>query len=139
MKVISKEWLKASRDDMLIIEQIINIEHLTHMVAFHAQQAIEKSLKALIEEYEIDIHKIHKLIRLKKILSDKLTIENDELLANLDELYIDSRYPGDMGLLPNGKPTLADAQEFYDFAKEIFSKVCNILEIDKEDIINAKS
>ncbi|MBT5934556.1 MAG: HEPN domain-containing protein [Sulfurimonas sp.] len=139
MKVISKEWLKASRDDMLIIEQIINIEHLTHMVAFHAQQAIEKSLKALIEEYEIDIPKIHKLIRLKKILSDKLTIENDELLANLDELYIDSRYPGDMGLLPNGKPTLADAQEFYDFAKEIFSKVCNILEIDKEDIINAKS
>jgi len=66
MKMISKEWLKASNDDILIIEQIINIEHLTHMVAFHSQQAIEKSLKALIEEYEIDIPKIHKLIRLKK-------------------------------------------------------------------------
>ena len=82
MKVISKEWLKASRDDMLIIEQIINIEHLTHMVAFHAQQAIEKSLKALIEEYEIDIPKIHKLIRLKKILSDKYLLKNNFLNHN---------------------------------------------------------
>ncbi len=76
MRAFTKEWLKASNDDMLIIEQIINIEHLTHMVAFHSQQAIEKSFKALIEEYEIDIPKIHKLMRLKKILSDKLAIEN---------------------------------------------------------------
>ena len=135
MKAITKEWLKASRDDILIIEQIINIEHLTHMVAFHAQQAVEKTLKALIEEYEIDIPKIHKLIRLKKILSDKLTIENDLLLEKLDELYIDSRYPGDMGLLPNGKPTLEDAKEFYDFAQSIFEKVCDILEIDKSEIV----
>jgi HEPN domain-containing protein len=138
MKAISKEWLKASIDDMLIIEQIINIEHLTHMVAFHSQQAIEKSLKALIEEHEIDIPKIHKLIRLKKILSDKITIGNDELLANLDELYIDSRYPGDMGLLPNGKPTLEEAKEFYTFAQNIFDKVCNQLNINKEEIANAK-
>ncbi len=135
MKIISKEWLKASNDDMLIIEQIINIEHLTHMVAFHSQQAIEKSLKALIEEYEIDIPKIHKLVRLKKILSDKLTIENDELLENLDELYIDSRYPGDMGLLPNGKPTPEEAKEFYEFAQNIFDKVCDILVIDKREIV----
>lgn len=135
MKMISKEWLKASNDDILIIEQIISIEHLTHMVAFHSQQAIEKSLKALIEEYEIDIPKIHKLVKLKKILSDKLTIENDELLETLDELYIDSRYPGDMGLLPNGKPTLEEAKEFYEFALSIFDKVCNILEIEKSELI----
>ena len=30
--------------------------------------------------------------------------------------YIDSRYPGDMGLLPYGKPTLEDAKEFHEFA-----------------------
>ncbi|KIM13295.1 MAG: HEPN domain-containing protein [Sulfurovum sp. FS08-3] len=138
MKMISKEWLKASNDDMLIIEQIINIEHLTHMVAFHSQQAIEKSLKALIEEYEIDIPKIHKLIRLKKILSDKLTIENDELLETLDELYIDSRYPSNMGLLPNGKPTLEEAKEFYEFAQNIFDKVCNQLNITKSEITDEK-
>ena len=45
----------------------------------------------------------------------------------MDDLYIESRYPGDLGLLPNGKPTIADAEEFYNFAKEIFEKVKNIL------------
>ena len=41
----------------------------------------------------------------------------------LDDLYIDSRYPGDLGLLPNGKPTLTDAEEFYEFAKDVYNKV----------------
>jgi HEPN domain-containing protein len=134
MKAFTKEWLKASIDDLMIIEQIITIEHLTHMVAFHAQQAIEKTLKALIEEYEIDIPKIHKLVKLTKILEHKIKIEEIELLQKLDELYIDSRYPGNMGLLPYGKPTLEDSKEFYGFAINVFDKVCEILGIDNDEL-----
>ena len=134
MRSFTKEWIKASIDDLMTMEQILNNEHLTHIVAFHAQQSIEKVLKALIEEYEIDIPKIHKLIKLNKILEDKITIDNLELLEKLDELYIESRYPGDMGLLPNGKPTIENAIEFYKFAQVIFDKVCDILNIDKNEI-----
>ena len=130
MSALTKEWIKAANDDILIIEQIISIEHLTHMVAFHSQQAIEKVLKSLIEEFEIDIPKIHKLTKLNKILENKISIDNKEILVRLDELYIDSRYPGEMGLLPNGKPTVDDAKEFYNFALETFKKVCKILDID---------
>ena len=130
MSALTKEWIKAANDDILIIEQIISIEHLTHMVAFHSQQAIEKVLKSLIEEFEIDIPKIHKLTKLNKILQNKISIDNKEILVRLDELYIDSRYPGEMGLLPNGKPTVDDAKEFYNFALETFKKVCKILDID---------
>jgi len=39
----------------------------------------------------------------------------------------DSRYPGEMGLLPYGKPTLKDAKEFFDFANMIYDKIINIL------------
>jgi len=46
----------------------------------------------------------------------------------LGDLYIDSRYPGDLGLLPNGKPTLADVKEYYEFAKDICDKVKRIIE-----------
>jgi len=88
----------------------------------------------LIEEYEIDIPKIHKLIKLNKTLKDKINIDNVTLLERLDELYIDSRYPGEMGLLPNGKPTLNDAKEFYEFALDITDKVYNILEIEKDEL-----
>jgi hypothetical protein len=44
MKKLTEEWLKAAEDDLRVIERIGQDEHLTHMVAFHAQQAVEKSL-----------------------------------------------------------------------------------------------
>ena len=46
---------------------------------------------------------------------------------------IDSRYPGDMGLLPEGKPTLVDANEFYTFAKNVFNETCKLLDINMDE------
>ena len=37
------EWLKAAQDDLDSISYIIEAQHLTNVVAFHSQQAIEKS------------------------------------------------------------------------------------------------
>ena len=34
-------------------------------------------------------------------------------------VYIDSRYPGDLGLMPNGKPSLEEAEMYYLEALEI--------------------
>jgi len=125
MKLLAHEWLKAAQDDLAVISKIINEESLSHMVAFHAQQCIEKSLKALGEERSLELPKIHKLKTLaSRVGIDLSSFENGEdQLHLLDELYIDSRYPGDFGLLPNGKPTLEDAQEFYMFAKSIYAIV----------------
>ena len=50
MKKISEEWLKAAKDNLRVIEKIISDEGLTHMVSFHSQQCIEKSLKAIINK-----------------------------------------------------------------------------------------
>jgi HEPN domain-containing protein len=127
VRAFTKEWLKASEDDLLTIEEIINNPHLTHIVAFHAQQCVEKSMKAIIEENEIDIPKIHKLIKLYDKVSFSLDGLDEELMSVLDGLYIESRYPGDMGLLPYGKPSVDDAKEFYSFAKSVFSKTCDVL------------
>ena len=62
--------------------------------------------------------------------------EYDDLIQLLDTLYIESRYPGDMGLLPYGKPTLKDAKEFYDFAQKLFDDVCQKLDVDKNKFLN---
>jgi HEPN domain-containing protein len=53
----------------------------------------------------------------------------------LNKLYIESRYPSSFGLLPYGKPTLEDAKKFYEFANEVFDKVCEILGVDRSEII----
>lgn len=134
MRRFAKEWLRAAYDDILVIKKIYNDEALSHMVAFHAQQSVEKSFKAILEEYEIEFPKIHKLRRLQTMLPIVVDIEDDDLVKILDELYIDSRYPGDIGLLPNGKPTLEDAMQFYKFADNIFEQVCFILKVDIKEI-----
>ncbi len=132
---MAKEWIKASLIDLKVIQEIINNEILTSMTAFHSQQSIEKSLKAVLEYYNEDIPKIHHIKKLFKLVEKHLTIFIDmDLVMKIDSLYIDSRYPGDMGLLPYGKPTLEDAKEFYQFALYVFDKVCNILKIDKAEL-----
>ena len=129
-----KEWLKASYIDLRNIEHIIDDEYLTGVVSFHSQQAIEKSFKALIVYKDIKVPKQHDLLKLSHILSNELQVDEDTL-DTLNELYIDSRYPSEMGLLPNGKPTLEEAREFYNFAREIFEKICSIINVDISKII----
>lgn len=132
-RAMAIEWLKSAKIDLDTIDSIINDEHLTPSVAFHSQQACEKSLKALLEYYKRDVPKIHSLNKLSKLLESYITIDNSEIIDILDTLYVETRYPGVLGLLPNGKPTVNDAKEFYSFSKAIFKQVCDSIRItDKE-------
>ncbi len=122
MKKITKDWLISAKSDLLIIEKILEEKDLTHQAAFHAQQAVEKSFKAIIEEFEIGFVKTHSLERLYSLVEKKITIKiNTDVLTILDQLYIDARYPGEIGLLPDGKPSIDDSKELYDFAREIYN------------------
>jgi HEPN domain-containing protein len=129
MKEISREWLRKAQDDLDVIEEIKNKKHLTNMVAFHAQQAIEKSLKAIIDEFNLGFVKIHQIERLLEIVKEHLEAKIDnEIVQMLDSLYIESRYPVDIGLLPDGKPSEEDANKFFEFAILIYRSVKKKLE-----------
>ena len=124
MKKLTEEWLRAAKDDLDVIEKIINVEHLSHIVAFHAQQCIEKVFKSLIEEHGIETHRIHNLVTLYGTIENFVSEEMDlSLLKTLDSLYIEARYPGELGLLPAGRPTLDDAKGFYEYAMWVFDSV----------------
>jgi HEPN domain-containing protein len=120
MRRQAEAWLDSARDDLGVVEEIINRDDLTHMVAFHCQQSIEKSFKAVLEEYEKTVPRVHDLITLRNQVEKyvRLKVESD-LLNQLNELYIDARYPSDIGLLPGGKPPKELAQKMYHFAREI--------------------
>ena len=129
MKLITEEWLKRARDDLDVAMEIIVREHLTNMVAFHSQQAVEKSLKAIVEEFEIGFVKIHNLERLIGIVNQRMDLDVDlNFIKRLDEVYISMRYPSDLGLLPSGKPTIQDARELYEFAENLYHNVKKLLE-----------
>ncbi len=133
-KKLSLEWLKAAYSDIAVLEKIVDDSFITQMTAFHAQQSIEKSLKAILEYHGNSVPKKHDVLLLKDKVQKYIQIDNEYILEALNTLYIDSRYPGELGLLPNGKPTLQDAKEFYNFAKDIFNQVCKLLEITTKEL-----
>lgn len=131
---LSQEWLKSAYSDLVVIDSIVDNDIVTHMTAFHAQQAVEKSLKAILESKKITVPKKHDIRMLKKLVSEYIIIDDDYILDALNTLYLDSRYPSSFGLLPEGKPTLDEAKEFYNFAQNVFNEVCSILNIDQKEI-----
>jgi HEPN domain-containing protein len=129
------EWLRSAKSDIILLEEIIDNDLLTHMVAFHSQQTIEKCFKALIEYRCETVPNQHDLLLLKDRMDSKdYPWEDEEILETLNELYIESRYPGSMGLLPNGKPTQKEALAFHRFSQEIFEHTCRIVGIDHETL-----
>lgn len=121
MKKTTNDWFHSAESDLLLIREIILRENLTHLSAFHAQQAIEKSFKAIIEEFDLGFVKSHSLEMLYNKGKEKILAEIilDQLIL-LDQLYIDARYPGELGLLPDGKPTLNEAESFFNLGIQIF-------------------
>ncbi|MCJ7685723.1 MAG: HEPN domain-containing protein [Desulfobacteraceae bacterium] len=124
MKRQSEHWLDNAEEDLILVEEIIDNEHLTNMVAFHSQQAIEKSIKAVLEEKENHVPRIHNIITLKGKIENYIELAVDqEIFDQLNELYIDSRYPMDLGLLPDGKPSKEIAEKFFSMATEIHKNI----------------
>ncbi len=114
---------------MLNCEHISNEDFLTNIIAFHSQQAIEKCFKAIIEEKALKTERIHNLFKLFFLIEPYLNFEVDiNQLELLDKVYLGSRYPGEIGLLPEGKPTLEEAKEMVDFAVYVYKNTKELLQ-----------
>ena len=128
MKKMTGEWLKAAEDDLRAAFIMKDEESLTAVVSFHCQQAVEKCLKAVMEEYGSEVPRVHTLKTLHKMAMEHLRNSFDEnLISKLDAMYINSRYPGTMGLLPDGKPDITESCQFYEFAKYVYKDITGIL------------
>ncbi len=129
MKILTQEWLNAAELDIKSAAQLLQDDSLTAVVTFHCQQAIEKSFKAVLVEKDNEPQRIHDLLRLYKLIQQFIDPFDDILtLKVINEAYIDSRYPGDMGLLPDGAPSIREATTFVEFAKLVFSTIKTFLE-----------
>jgi hypothetical protein len=52
-------------------------------------------------------------------------------LATINDIYLESRYPGEIGLLDDGSmPTVEQANKFFVFAKEVEAKIKNCISAD---------
>lgn len=128
MKRITEDWLVAADDDLKVVKKIQDDDHLSHIAAFHCQQAVEKMFKAIIEEYELKSIKTHNLENLYEQIKEIVNLEiNYEIIEKLDSLYIDARYPSAFGLLPNGKPGLNEVKNFIRFVENVNKEIVAFL------------
>lgn len=63
MKRESREWIKIAEEDLLSAECLFTFS-LYRMVCYHAQQAVEKILKATLTEHEAEVSRIHNILDL---------------------------------------------------------------------------
>jgi len=129
MKKPVDEWIFFAESDLAAVEMLITHEHpLTNIIAFHCQQAIEKYFKAYLIGNGIPIIKTHDLIKLNNMIKEVKDLYIDEnKIVIVNEVYSETRYPGDIGLLPDGLPTVKEAQEYFEFAKEVKAIITSAL------------
>jgi len=129
MKEVTKQWIEFAKSDIICSKESLSNIYLTNIVAFHSQQAVEKCFKAVLEENGVKLPRIHNLVRLYALIKDFIpfSIDLDEL-TTLDEVYTTSRYPGEYGIMPHGKPGKDEAERMYLYAKYVYDNTIDFLE-----------
>jgi HEPN domain-containing protein len=129
MKTTTTQWLEFAKTDLLACERTLSDAMLTNIVAFHAQQTVEKCFKAIIEENGTSLPRIHDLTRLFSQIMEEVDFEVDlSFLQVLDSVYTTSRYPSDLGLLPDCKPTKELVTQLYHFAKNVYENTIKMID-----------
>jgi HEPN domain-containing protein len=116
MKEETKEWLKRAEDDLRVArrESRVTEDPSYSAVCFHSQQAVEKFLKAFLQEHDIPIIKTHDLVYLLQLvipLRPLWAVYRDGL-ERLTSYAVDSRYPGE-------EPIKTEAEYAVRFASEM--------------------
>jgi len=119
------DWLEKAERDLKSAKVLKDNACGNDVVAFHCQQAIEKSLKGLLLKTTGDMIEGHSLIYLCKQASN-LQIEFKSKLkdcAFVNQYYIETRYPADNPLVVTDE----EAYECISIAEEIYGIVIKAL------------
>jgi len=94
-----RQWLAKGEEDLGLARHIV--EHdvpFLNAAGFHAQQAVEKSLKAYLVWVQVTFPKTHDLGSLLKVLavSDYRLAHSIEETVQITDYAVEIRYPGDV-------------------------------------------
>lgn len=122
MKPETGEWVRIAEEELQSADLLFE-NGIYRMVCLHSQQAVEKVLKALLTEQEIEFRKTHNIVDLVALLKTQgLSVNLNHGEAGFLNAVYRSRYPPEAGLLPNGEPTRDDANKALAIARRVVAE-----------------
>ena len=94
-----RQWLAKAESDLQTAQHLAGARpDLAFAIAFHAQQAAEKLIKAALVWRQVEFPKTHDIDRLVELLceSDMALGERLRETCSLTPYGVDARYPGDL-------------------------------------------
>ncbi|MEE9295437.1 MAG: HEPN domain-containing protein [Phycisphaerae bacterium] len=119
-----REWVKRARSDLALARRAIKGVYLEDL-CFHAQQAAEKAIKAVLISQEVEFPYVHDLRRLLELVEKAGVLIPDDVqkAESLTRFAVVTRYPG-VGRAPSvrdHKTALRLAQTVVRWAEQILS------------------
>ena len=91
----ASDWLRRARSDLALASVPLPRDVLYNELCFHAQQAAEKSIKAVLVYHGIDFRRIHDIDYLLTLLPDGVPLPPEaEWVIDLTSYAVALRYPG---------------------------------------------
>lgn len=122
-----EEWLTHARSDLKLANLGRNEDVLPEQICFHAQQAVEKAVKAVLLFHKVDFPFTHDLQDLLDILETAGIPVPPELsdIAVLTPYAVETRYPGSWGEISESDVSEAVylAEKAIKWAEEVIRKV----------------
>jgi HEPN domain-containing protein len=116
------DWIRFAREDLRVAEWAFSAQ-IYNQACFHAQQCIEKALKAWLRYRGAQAPRIHQLSLLLALLPDDVLADLRPAITLLDRFYIPTRYPDAVpGSLEDGLPDVADAEEALTVAQQVLQR-----------------
>ena len=113
-------WLAFAREDLVLAEAALE-KGIFNQVCFHAQQGVEKALKAFLRSRQRSVprtHALSELLALCRVLEQRAG-ELESICEQLDRYYLPTRYPDALpGMGPEGLPTRQDAEEAVELLRQ---------------------
>lgn len=126
MKDLTKEWLRKAEKDAATAtrESSVEIDPNWDAVGFHAQQAVEKYIKGLLQEMEIPFSRTHDLsVGLNLLLPSHpglgILVDDVEWLS---AFAVEFRYPGEEAMEEDARRALQIMNRILFTLKEIVSE-----------------
>ena len=111
------QWIRSADGDLAAAKQLLGGgAEFVRGAVFHAQQAVEKFLKAVLVWHQVEFPKTHDIGRLTDLLKtvDAGLADRVREASALTPYAVEARYPSD---LP--EPTLAEAREALSIATRV--------------------